>query len=210
MKNDYVFDTVITVINKQATRANIINHLDWLTTHTNSDDNVLIYYSGHGQFNKILNKGFWVPVDATTNSTAGYISNSDVKTYLGGIPAKHTLLISDACFAGDIFRGRNTVSIPFNPNNMDRYYREVYGKMSRTAITSGGLEEVSDAGKDGHSIFAYYLLKALRDTQSKFIDASQLFNDFKIAVTNNSEQTPEINAIRDTGDEGGEFVFVRK
>ncbi len=210
LKNDYVFDTVITLLDKKATRTNIINDLDWLTTNTKPEDNVLIYYSGHGQFNKILNKGFWVPVDATTNSTAGYISNSDVKTYIGGIPAKHTLLISDACFAGDIFRGPSTESIPFDPNNMDKYYRDVYRKPSKDAITSGGLEEVTDAGKDGHSVFAYYLLKSLKNAPYKFWDSSQLFNDFKIAVTNNSEQTPEMQAIRDAGDEGGQFVFVRK
>ena len=157
-----------------------------------------------------LNKGYWVPVDAKTNSTADFISNSDIKTFMGGIPSKHTLLISDACFAGDILRGKATESIPFDPNNMDRYYREVYSKISRIAITSGGLEEVEDAGKDGHSIFTYYLIKSLQQNQNKYLDVSQLFSDFRIAVTNNSEQTPQLQVVRDTGDEGGQFIFIKR
>ncbi len=210
LKNDYVFDSVITLIDQRATRKNIIHELESLTLVIKIDDNLLIYYSGHGQFKKELNKGYWVPVDAKSNSIADFISNNEVKTFLGGIQAKHTLLISDACFAGDIFRGKPTESILFDPNNMERYYREVYGKTSRIAITSGGLEEVGDAGKDGHSIFTYYLLKSLKENNNRYLDATQLFNDFRIAVTNNSSQTPLLQVVRDTGDEGGQFIFVRK
>jgi hypothetical protein len=158
---------------------------------------------------KSLNKGYWVPVDAKSNSIADYISNNDVKTFLGGIPSKHTLLITDACFAGDIFRGGETEKIPFDPSDMSRYYKEVYRKPSRLAITSGGIEEVMDAGKDNHSIFTYYLLKALKENENKYMDASQLFNDFKVAVSNNSDQTPILQAVKDTNDEGGMFIFVK-
>jgi len=92
---------------------------------------------------------------------------------------------------------------------MSRYYKEVYRKPSRLAITSGGLEEVMDAGKDNHSIFTYYLLKSLKENKNKYLDASQLFNDFKVAVANNSDQTPILQAVKDTNDEGGMFIFVK-
>lgn len=210
LKELYHFDTVHTILDKDATRRNIIQKFEWLTKNVTKDDNLLIFYAGHGQFNKALNKGYWVPVDATENSIADYISNNDVKTFIGGIPTKHTLLITDACFGGDIFRGSRTESIPFDPNNMERYYREVYRKSSRVALTSGGLEEVMDRGKDDHSIFTYYLIKALKENKLKYLDASQLFNEFRIAVTNNSEQTPMLQVIRDTDDEGGQFVFIKK
>ncbi len=210
LKKSYVFTDIYTLIDKDATRKNILNKLDWLSKNLTKDDNLLIFYSGHGQFNKILNKGFWVPVDAESNSVADYISNSDLKTFIGGIPSKHTLLITDACFGGDIFRGKPAESIAFDPNNMERYYKEVYNKQSRDALTSGGLEEVMDSGKNNHSIFTYYLIKTLTGNQQKYMDATQLFNDFKIAVSNNSDQTPILQALRDTNDEGGQFVFIRK
>jgi len=210
LKGNYHFDTVYTILDKEATRRNIIQKFEWLSRNVTKDDNLLIFYAGHGQFNKTLNKGYWVPIDATENSIADYISNNDVKTFIGGIPSKHTLLITDACFGGDIFRGTRTENIPFDPNNMERYYKEVYRKLSRVALTSGGIEEVMDRGKDDHSIFTYYLIKALKENKLKYLDANQLFNEFRIAVTNNSEQTPMLQVIRDTDDEGGQFVFIKK
>ena len=211
LKNEYKFDEVITLFDKDATRKNIIQKFEWLANNLSKEDNLLIFYSGHGQLNKVLNKGYWVPVDASSNSVADYISNSDIKTFLGGIPSKHTFLVTDACFAGDIFRGSSqTEQVQFDPNNMDKYYKEVYRKQSRLALTSGGLEEVMDAGKDGHSIFTYYLLKALKENGKKYIDASQLFNEFRVAVSNNSEQTPQLQSVKDTNDEGGQFVFIKR
>ncbi len=210
LREQYQFDDVITLLDEKATRRNIIQKFEWLSENTTKDDNVLIFYAGHGQFNKALNKGYWVPIDAQTNSVADYISNNDVKTFIGGIPSKHTLLITDACFSGDIFRGPKTESIKFDPNNMEKYYKEVYRKQSRLALTSGGVEEVADAGMDDHSVFTYYFIKALQENDKKYFDANQLFNEFRIAVTNNSEQTPMLQVIRDTNDEGGQFIFIKK
>lgn len=210
LKNQYYFDEVHTLLDKNATRENIINQIEHLVNSSTPDDNILIFYAGHGQFKKSLNKGYWVPVDAKSNSIAGYISNNDIKTFIGGIPSKHTLLITDACFAGDIFRGKKSESINYDPKNMTKYYREVYSKPSRLALTSGSLEQVSDAGKNHHSVFTYYLLKSLKENKRKYLDTSQLFNDFRMAVVNNSDQTPQLQVVRDTNDEGGQFIFIRK
>jgi len=210
LKDNYRFDEVHTLINKSATRKNIIQKFEWLTSNITRDDNVLIFYAGHGQFKRTLNKGYWVPVDASSNSTADYISNNDIKTFLGGIPSKHTLLITDACFAGDIFRGHKTESVAYDPNNMTKYYREVHRRPSRIALTSGSLEQVADAGKDNHSVFTYYLLRALKGNKQKYIDATQLFNEFRMAVVNNSDQTPQLQVVRDANDEGGQFIFIKK
>lgn len=207
VQTKYKFDHFKTLYNTQATRANIIRELEWLTENVTSKDNVFIYYSGHGEFKQNLNKGFWVPIDATTNSVTAYISNSDIQTFLGGIQGRHTLLVSDACFSGDIFRG-NTLSVPFEDS--EKYYTEVNALKSRQALTSGGVEPVMDGGKEGHSVFAYYLIQALNENNSKYFDASQLYSKIKIPVVNNSEQTPNFNPVKNTGDEGGQFIFIKK
>ncbi len=203
----YKFDYFRTLYNEQATRKSIIAQLEWLVQNVKEQDNVFIYYSGHGDFKKELNKGFWVPIDAIANSTADFISNNDLQTYVGGIKSKHTLLVTDACFSGDLFRG-STVSVPFE--NSEKYYKEVHGLTSRQAFTSGGIEPVMDGGKDGHSVFAYYLLKSLKENENNFFDASQLYDRIKIPVVNNSEQTPKLAPLKDTGDEGGQFIFIKK
>lgn len=207
LRSKYKFDYIKELYNEQATRLNIIKELEWLVENVKPTDNLLIYYSGHGEFNQALNKGYWVPVDAKAASTSYYISNSDIQTFLGGIKSKHTLLIADACFSGDIFRG-NTVSIPFEES--DKYYAKVNSINSRKALTSGGVEPVLDGGREGHSVFAYYLLKALDSNSRQYYDASQLFDNIKIPVINNSDQSPQFNAIKNAGDEGGQFIFLKK
>ncbi|MFH1321201.1 MAG: caspase family protein [Bacteroidota bacterium] len=207
LRSKYQFDNFKTLYDAEATRGNIIDAFVWLVENVKEKDNVFIYYSGHGEFRKSLNKGYWVPVDAQTESLSIYISNSDIQTFLGGIKSKHTLLISDACFSGDIFRGK-TVSVPFE--NSEKYYTEVFNLASRQAITSGGIEPVMDGGRDGHSVFAYYLLKALNNNENIYIDASQLYEGIKIPVINNSDQSPKLHPIKNTGDEGGQFLFIRK
>ncbi len=207
LNSDYRFDQIFTLYDDAATRTGIIQKLEWLAGKVTAEDNLLIYYSGHGELNETLNKGYWVPVDAKTASTAGYISNSVIQDFLDGIRTKHTLLVADACFAGDIFKGK-TQSIPFE--DTEKYYREVYDRMSRQALTSGGIEPVTDGGRDGHSVFAYYLLKALRTNEERYFDADQLHGKLKIPVANNSEQTPICQPVKNTGDEGGQFIFIRK
>ena len=208
LKDAYKVDKFKTLYNESATRTNIITELEWLVDNVKENDNVLIYYSGHGELKKELNKGYWVPSDATTQSTSNFISNSEIQTFIAGIKSKHTLLIADACFSGDIFRGGNTSSIPFE--NSEKYYFKVYDPKSREAISSGGIEPVMDGGKEGHSIFAYYLIQALANNKAKYFDSGQLFDKIKIPVTNNSDQTPNFNAIKGTFDEGGHFIFIRK
>ncbi len=207
LSTDYRFDKVTTLLDNNATRANIIRQMEWLTENVKKNDNVLIFYSGHGDFKKTLNKGFWVPVDAQTESIVDFISNSDIQTFLGGIPSRHTLLIADACFSGDIFRGMEET---VKKDDMQRYYQEVEHRASRQAMSSGGLEPVMDGGREGHSVFTYYLLKALKDNSAPNLDAGQLYDEIKIPVANNSDQTPIFNAIKNTGDEGGQFVFRKK
>jgi hypothetical protein len=207
LRNKYQFSYFKTLYNAEATRENIINQFLWLVENVKENDNVLIYYSGHGEFEKKLNKGFWVPVDAQTSSIAIYLSNSDIQTFLASIASKHTLMVSDACFSGDIFRG-NTVSVPFSDS--EKYYKSVYQLKSCQAISSGGIEPVMDGGKDGHSVFAYYLIKALNENNDNYLDASRLFERIKIPIVNNSDQSPKFQPIKNTGDEGGQFIFIRK
>jgi uncharacterized caspase-like protein len=206
-QTSYRFDHIKTLYDGQATRESIIKEMEWLVANVKDNDNVLIYYSGHGEFKKELNKGYWVPSDAKSVSTSQFISNSEIQTFLAGIPSKHTLLVSDACFSGDIFRG-TVASAPFE--NSEKYYVKTYENKSRQAISSGGIEPVMDGGKDGHSVFAYYLLQALKGNGGKYFDATQLFAKIKIPVVNNSDQTPSFNPIKNTGDEGGNFIFIKK
>jgi len=57
-----------------------------------------------------------------------------------------------------------------------------------------------------------YLLKQLRVNTKNYLSAEELFYKFKQAVINNSNnsQIPQYGTLSKTGDEGGDFIFIRK
>ena len=207
LRDSFRFDSVQTLYDEEATRDGILGKIDTFTATLGREDNLLIYYSGHGTIQERSNRGFWVPVDADVRTTSRYISHSELKDRIASFQGRHILIVADACFSGEILKG---VPLPLLTKDDPQYFRKVFQLPSRWALTSGGEEPVLDGGRDGHSIFAYYFLKALGEMEGRFFTTSQVYERLKFAVGNNSAQMPRYDELRDVGSEHGEFVFVRK
>lgn len=203
------------ILLKNATRADIINGMDQLKKAATANDNVLIYYGGHGVYNQ-SGQGFWIPVDGELNKSANYVSNEELLGRLRAIEVKHKLLISDSCFSGNIFeRG---LGAPKNYQNPRDEYLEKNALISVQGFASGGNEPVSDGGAqwEGHSIFAYQLIAQLKANRTRWFSASDLGVRVRELVTLDTknikglaEQTPRIRALKNQGHQGGEFYFLR-
>ena len=201
LTGSYTFNPDNVILLKNPNRSSIIKTFDQLARKLTDQDNLLIFYAGHGYWDERLKQGFWLPVDAAQSTRTEWISNGTIRDYIAGMPTKHTLLISDACFSGGIFKTRDAFSSD-NPAT-----RELYRLPSRKAMTSGAMKEVPDK-----SVFVDYLIKRLKDNRDKLLPAESLFASFRQAVINNSpnRQVPQYGEIRETGDEGGDFIFVKK
>jgi hypothetical protein len=55
-----------------------------------------------------------------------------------------------------------------------------------------------------------YPIRQLDNNQDMYLSSEQLFSKIKVAVLNNSQTIPQFGMIQDTGDEGGDFIFIRK
>jgi hypothetical protein len=42
------------------------------------------------------------------------------------------------------------------------------------------------------------------------VSAEELFSKMRTAVINNSENVPQFGTIQNVGDEGGDFIFIRR
>jgi hypothetical protein len=195
----YAFDEEHIYLLTNPTRENIINAFDQLIELVGTRDNLLIFYAGHGYYDKNTDFGFWLPANAKPNSRADWIPNSTIKDYVSAIPAKHTLLITDACFGGSIFKTRNTTTMD------TRKVFELYKDKSRKALTSGNLTEVPD-----QSFFLKFLLKVLEENNQDYLPASSLFSRIYEPILNNSPTVPQFGVIQGAGDEGGDFIFIKK
>ena len=197
--NEYLFEKINVTFLKNPTREQIISSLDKYEKELTANDNFLLFYAGHGYWNETTQKGYWLPSDAKKQNTSNWIGNSTISDYIKSIKAKHTLLISDACFGGSIFKTRAAFT------NQELSTIRLYELQSRKAMTSGNLTEVPDK-----SVFIEYLVKRLQENQDTYLSSEQLFFSFKPSVMNNTESVPEYGVVFNTGDDGGDFIFVKK
>lgn len=184
---------------RNATRADLIRSLDELSQVVNKTDNLLIFYAGHGWWDDEANNGYWLPSDANRNEKTNWFRNSTLVDYLKEIDSRHTLLITDACFGGSIFKTRSAFG------NREKAFEKLYELPSRKAMTSGTLTEVPD-----RSPFTRYLIRRLEENTEKYLSSEQLFSSFRLAVINNSDAIPQYGEIEKVGDEGGDFIFLKK
>lgn len=196
--SDYTFEpeNAIHLSDQDATRENIIDAMQSLEAKITPDDNLLIYYAGHGYYDHKSKRGYWVPVNARQNKIADYIRNSTIHDYLSSIESHNTLLVADACYAGSLFsRNRGTL-------NED--------SPSRWAFTSGNIEKVWDGQPGDNSPFAKYLIYYLRHNNKRKLKADVLINTVKTSVMRNTKQTPIGDPLQNVGDQGGVFIFYKK
>ncbi len=184
---------------KNPTRTEMIISLDELGQKVSPSDNLLIFYAGHGFWDEKSGIGYWLPTDAARSNTANWFRNSTLRDFIGSINSKHTLLIADACFSGSIFKTRAGFS------TSEQGLIKLHDLPSRKAMTSGALKEVPD-----QSVFVKYLISALEQNQATYLPSETLFGNFKTKVLNNSPNVPQYGTIQNVGDEGGDFLFIRK
>lgn len=198
LNKEYNFERENITFLRNPTKADIIGTLHQMRNVITPEDNLLIYYAGHGWWDEEMETGYWLPKDAQKNNPVDWLPNTDLTNYLNVLKSKHTLLIADACFSGGIFVSRAAFN---NVMSVEKLYKLT----SRKALTSGTLKEVPDK-----SVFIEYLIKRLDTNRQKYLPSEQLYSSMREAVINNSDNIPRYGTIQNVGDEGGDFIFIRR
>lgn len=183
---------------ESATRKNIVEAVNHLTGFLTIDDNIIIYFAGHGEINPKTRKGFWIPTDAD-KSIGDYIPNSTVIDAIEGIEAKHILLVSDSCFSGTFLEQTRAKS--------DFHYSKIEQLKSRWVIASGRLENVSDGEPGVGSPFSIALIDFLENNKSNTVSFLELATHVTKETGIASKQQPIIAHIQGVGHCGGQLVF---
>ncbi len=204
LQNAYGFETRLLL---NASRQQVIGAMAELRGKLKPSDNLLLYYAGHGVLDSYAEEGFWLPVDAAKDNPANWISNGDVTNMLRAIRAKHVMVVADSCYSGTLVRAA-PIKIK-TAEERSTWLQRMAGKRSRTALVSGELEPVMDAGGGGHSVFAKAFLESLSQNR-EVTDGQALFAAIKRPVALESDQTPAYSDIRRAGHDGGDFLFIRR
>ena len=164
-------------------------------------DSVIIYYAGHGYRNEKTGGGYWIPADASVTDPTSWISNTDVSSMMSDISARQMVMIADSCYSGTF--AEQKLRLGGSEVKPD----DVLARRSVVVMSSGGDEPVADEGKEGHSIFAWDLMQALRNVDN-WQPGTNIFDQVKRAVMKSFPQTPQYGAVKSAGHEtGGEYLF---
>jgi uncharacterized coiled-coil protein SlyX len=193
----------------------MLKALNDLNSVLRPEDNLLIYYAGHGarlQSGR-TEAGYWLPVnaDAPPKDTF-WVPNEQITAHLGRLPAKRVLVVADSCYAGLLSTDPSYLFLNDKVTYSKEYIKFKLPKRSRLLLASGGDKPVLDEGGDGNSVFARAFLDELENNQG-ILSSPELFSRIRkrveiAAQKNQFVQTPEFKSIKGAGHEVGDFFFV--
>jgi predicted nucleic acid-binding Zn-ribbon protein len=210
LRERYGFKTKLLV---NANRHAIMSALNEMNQKLTDQDNLLIYYAGHGEIDKKTQNAYWLPVDSEAGNTANWISSQSITEYLSIMAARHVMVVADSCYSGAL-TGSAVAKLPdgMDEAKRERWLKAMNSRKARTVLTSGGVKPVMDEGGGDHSVFASAFLKVLRSNK-RVIEDYDIFRDVSNQVRASAsragfEQTPQYAPLQHAGHEGSPFFFV--
>jgi WD40 repeat protein len=167
------------LLDRQATRANILDGLRWLAAKAKPGDVVVVFYAGHGDC-KIEDQFYLLPVDANLRNLSGTgISGEALKRALADLPST-TMLVLDACYAGS-FDGKKRKKRAL-PEQSDALLRELTYDAG-LVVMCGASKEQEAAEEDGHGFFTQALVEGLSGKADMDKDGLIELNELDVYVT---------------------------
>jgi hypothetical protein len=197
----YEFDDVELHVEPAATtRKKIHDKIRDFFTNALPDENILLLYAGHGQYDGHLKVAYWQPSDATHDDPCTWYELTHLISCIRASKAHHISIINDSCFSGAL------LVEPSRGGGINAYSN----KASREALASGGLQTVSDGPNGDFSPFAKSLLSVLEENEQKEKPFALLANEVIMRFSATKNQTPMFGALTNVGHSGGSFIFKLK
>jgi hypothetical protein len=203
LTQNYTFEKNNVLILTNPEKKDIFQALNYYRDNLSVNDNLFVFYAGHGCYDAKANMGYLIPSDADFKNDADWISFADIRKKFEVIAANHILLIADACFAGSVFRGGDSEA----GEEIDEITLEQLNKRSRTAFTSAYLKPVPD-----RSDFLRHWITNLKNNKSRLFLSEDLYINTRNSLLRSTSKKDPVKwgVLQDCGDEGGDFIFMRR
>jgi filamentous hemagglutinin family protein len=193
-----------TIVLENATKKAVVTALNELAVEVGPKDSVVLYYAGHGELVEATKLGYWLLADSDAKRPETWLSNADIGRLITQIEASQVALVSDSCYSGSLVADER---IRAAIGAVDP--AQVLSHKSVVVMSSGGNEPVADAGKEGHSPFAWNLMNNLRQL-SAWQPGGNVFERVRFAVAKELPQRPQYGAFGAGGHQGGDYLFEQR
>ena len=201
LTNKYQFDDIDFIFEKiDTTRKSLFNKLKFYFSNCLENENVLLLFSGHGQYDETLNITYWQPSDSDSDDSSTWFNLNDLMTFIKVSKAHHISIISDSCFSGAMFQS------PLRGGGIEALNK----KKSRIGFASGSIEPVSDGPKGKLSPFAKVLIDELKKNNIVDCPLSNIATNVILNFDAARNQTPTFAPLSNVGHEGGIFILKLK
>ncbi len=180
--------------------------------YTNQDDQLLIFFTGHGAYNELHKQGHLVTKDSKLNDKhfRSYISFADLQNKINNIGCKHILVVLDICYGGtfdlELPESLDAGGDPYiNPDRLD-FIKEKLEFKTRRILAASRDTPVSDGFAKQHSPFARKFFEALR---SKGGDDGVLTLQELQTFVDQTDPSPH-PSVFGANKPGSNFLFIEK
>lgn len=189
----------------QATRSNIIKHVNQVFGQAFETDLILFYFSGHGAPDASGKEVYFLPYDTDpSNIESSAVSQLDIQKVIGKSRAEKKIVIVDACHSGGLGTDLGKKDALGDAALINRLLQQVaYSDKSTAIFTASRASEKSEETKElgiGHGVFTYYLIEGLKGkansnpNENNFVTISELYEYTyrKVAAFTKGRQHPEL------------------
>ncbi len=162
------------IVDDAATKKMVLNNMDELFSKADADDLVIFFFSGHGLAGSFLTTDY--------DGADVQLRHREINTMMAKCPARHKLIIADACFAGSYVTSKGLKSKPMAAEMSDRFYGELQKSETGTAyfLSCAPEEESLEVNTFHDSVFTHFILKGLKGAANtngdKIITLQELFD----------------------------------
>lgn len=201
LQSKYQFDDVELLLQKeQTTKSFIYKTIYDYIVNSLDDENLIVLFLGHGEYNPRIETSFWLPSDANIEDQSTWISTLEILNFVKKAELLHFCLIADNCFSGAIFQ----------ESERGGGIQSLENRKSRFALTSGSVEKVKD-GKIGESSpFNKVLCEVLEENTIEEVSIEIIANQVILKFPKEIVQTPRSGILTGLGHEGGAFILRLK
>lgn len=165
LKEKYGFQTEIV---ENATNDEILARItEYNTKKFNPQDQLFVFFAGHGVFDETLGEGYVVASNSLPNDRgrSTYVSHILIRERLNNIKCEHIFLMMDVCFGGTIdpILAKARALDDLEASADTQFLVKKLTRHTRKFLTSGSKEYVSDGIPGKHSPFAEKFILALRE-----------------------------------------------
>ena len=218
---------VPSLLANDATRGAIAALPEQLATELTADDNLLLFFAGHGDKKEkqapdpaqpgktyTHRTGYLIPVDSPGDRPSEWIRLDAFLDDINALPARHIFVILDACKSGIALADKFKVKGAAQPTSLATLRQLPSRRVLTSALHN---EKAAEGGKgSGHSVFAEALIAAIQDRQADkdedgFIKTVDLYSFVQDQVSDralrlfNLKQTPDYGYL--PGDGSGDLVI---